>query len=184
MWARGGEESEYWLCLGHREEKWLIEPMPHSGREARKRPFAGRRARATMAARHTSDKQIRRLRPSGRAAAASAAMRTRATKATRRTGVNNASMTDDPRMMTSPPPPRDKDSDAGANNDANDDAERGAKPRAAEKADEYGTRRVRTRPPPRTATTTPTTLPTRPRSQGQPTWPTRQHRTAQSAYAW
>ena len=106
MWARGGEESEYWLCLGHREEKWLIEPMPHSGREARKRPFARRRARATMAARHTSDTQIRRLRPSGRAAAASAAMRTRATKATRRTGVNNASMTDDPRMMTSPPPPR------------------------------------------------------------------------------
>jgi hypothetical protein len=37
MWARGGEESEYWHCLGHREEKWLIEPMPHSGR----RPASG-----------------------------------------------------------------------------------------------------------------------------------------------
>ena len=52
-------------------------------------------------------------------------------------------MTDDPRMMTSPPP-RNKDSDTGPNNDANDDAERGAKPRAAENADEYGRRRVRT----------------------------------------
>jgi hypothetical protein len=55
---------------------------------------------------------------------------------------NNASTTDNPRMMTSPP--RDKDSDTGANNDADDDAERGAKPRAAKKADEYSTRRVRT----------------------------------------
>ena len=45
-------------------------------------------------------------------------------------------------MMT--PPPRDKDSNTGADDDANDDAKRGAKPGAAEKADEYNARRVRT----------------------------------------
>ncbi len=43
--------------------------------------------------------------------------------------------------MTSPP--RDKDSDNSAKDDANDNAKRGAKPRAAGKADEYGARRVR-----------------------------------------
>ena len=40
-------------------------------------------------------------------------------------------------------PPRDEDSDIGANNDADDDVERGTKPRAAGKADEYGARHVR-----------------------------------------
>ena len=46
-----------------------------------------------------------------------------------------------PRTMTSPP--RDEDSDNGANDDADDNAERGAKPRGAGKADNYGARRVR-----------------------------------------
>jgi len=46
-----------------------------------------------------------------------------------------------PRTMTSPP--RDEDSDNGANDDADDEVERGAKPMAAGKADEYGARRVR-----------------------------------------
>ncbi len=40
-------------------------------------------------------------------------------------------------------PPRDKDSNNGANDYADDNAERGAKPRVAGKANEYGTRRVR-----------------------------------------
>jgi hypothetical protein len=46
-----------------------------------------------------------------------------------------------PRTMTSPP--RDEDSDNGANDDTDNNAERGAKLRAAGKADEYGARRVR-----------------------------------------
>ena len=71
---------------------------------ARERPFAARLAQATMAAQCTGDKQIRRLCPSGRAAAASAAMRTRATKAAQRTGVNDASTTDDAEDDDAPPP--------------------------------------------------------------------------------
>jgi hypothetical protein len=68
----------------------------------------------------------------------------RATKAARRTGVDEVAFT-----STMDDPPRDEDYDNGANNDADDDAERGAKPMAAGKADEYGARRVRaaTTPP-------------------------------------
>ena len=68
----------------------------------------------------------------------------RATKAARRTGVDEVAFTltmDD--AKDDDVAPRDKDSDNGANDDADDDAEKGAKPRAAGKADEYGARHVR-----------------------------------------
>ena len=84
--------------------------------------------------------------------------------------------------MTSPPP-RDEDSDNGANDDADDDVERGAEPRAAGQADEYGARRVRAATTPTTATTTPTTPRTRSQSQGRPTRPMRRW-TVRGADAW
>ena len=87
-----------------------------------------------------------------------------------------------PRTMTSPPP-RDEDSDNGANDDADDDVERGAEPRAAGQADEYGARRVRAATTPTTATTTPTTPRTRSQSQGRPTRPMRRW-TVRGADAW
>ena len=129
--------------------------------------FAARLARATMAARHTGNEEaaavapttddtkdnggaslrqgIQRQRPSGRAAAASAARRTPATKAAQRTGVNKvafASTTDN--AKDNDIAPHNNNSNDGANNDANDNAKRGTKPRVAKKADEYGARRVRT----------------------------------------
>ena len=82
-------------------------------------------------------------------AAASATRRTRATKAARRTGVDEAAfvLTTNDAKDNDAPLPHDDNPDDGANNDADDNAERGAKqrgakPRAAEKADEYDARRV------------------------------------------
>ena len=72
--------------------------------EARKRPFAAKLARAMMAAQRTGDEEIQCRRPSGRAAVASAAMRTRATKAAQRMGVNDASTTEDAKDDDPPPP--------------------------------------------------------------------------------
>jgi len=63
----------------------------------------------------------------------------------RRTGVDEAAFTStmDDAEVDDVAPPRDEDSDNGANDDADDDVERGAEPRAAGQADEYGARRVR-----------------------------------------
>ena len=47
MWAGGGEESEYWHCLDHCEETWLIRVHAALRVGALKRPFAGRLAQAT-----------------------------------------------------------------------------------------------------------------------------------------
>ena len=66
-------------------------------------------------------------------------------------------------------PPRDEESDNGANDDADDDAERGAKPRAAGKADKYGARRVRTATTPHDSDNNSDNSANKARSQGRPT---------------
>ena len=97
----------------------------------------------------------------------------RATKAARRTGVDEAAFT------STMDDAEDDDVD-----DADDDVERGAKLRAAGKADEYGARRVRAATTPHDSDDDPYDSATRSRSQGRPTRPTRQRGTTRGADAW
>jgi hypothetical protein len=109
----------------------------------------------------------------------------RATKAARRTGVDEAAFALTrmmPRTMTSPPAMR---TPTTAPTTMPTTTPRGAQSQGRPgRLTSTAQGAYARQPPPTTATTTPTTPPTRSKSQGRPTRPMRQRGTARGAYAW